>query len=58
MRKIQDIINGMEPGEALGELTAAIKGVLAHLDEEARLSFVSDLIDDSGGDKVASLVNL
>lgn len=58
MRKIQDIIDGMEPGEALAELTAAIKGVLGHLDEEARLGFVSDLIDDSGGDKVSSLVNL
>lgn len=58
MRKIYDIIDGMDPGEALGELTVAIKRVLGHLDEEARRRFVTDLIDDSGDDKVSSLVNL
>ncbi len=58
MRKIQEIAEGMEPAAALQELATAVKSILGHLGEEATVGFVTDLIDDSGGDKISSLVNL
>jgi hypothetical protein len=58
MKEIQRILEKMEPSEALVELTPAIKENLAHLDEEARIRFVVDLIGESGGDKISSMVNL
>lgn len=48
----------MEPAAALQELATAVKSILGHLGEEATVGFVTDLIDDSGGDKISSLVNL
>lgn len=58
MNELRTIIEAMEPGEALTALSDEIKKVLAHLDEDARVSFVTDLLDGPGQDKVASMVNL
>ena len=58
MKDIQQLLESMEPAEALAKLTPAIKNILAHLDEEARVGFVKDMIGDSGADKIASMVNL
>ena len=58
MKDIQQLLESMEPAEALAKLTPAIKNILAHLDEEARVGFVKDMIGGSGADKIASMVNL
>jgi len=56
--KLQQILDGMEPGLAVAAIAPALKGILAHLDEEARVGFVTSLLGESGADKVASMVNL
>ena len=58
MKDIEQLLEQMEPAEALAKLTPAIKNILAHLDEEARIRFVTDMIGDGGEDKIASMVNL
>ena len=58
MDKLQQIINSMEPGEAVAALAPVLKEVLTHLDEDARVGFVTSLLGESGADKVASMVNL
>jgi uncharacterized tellurite resistance protein B-like protein len=58
MKDIEQLLERLEPSEALTVLTPAIKNILTHLDEEARVRFVTDLIGDSGADKIASMVNL
>lgn len=56
--KLQQILDGMEPGQAVAAIAPALKSILAHLDEEARVGFVTSLLEESGADKVASMVNL
>jgi predicted fused transcriptional regulator/phosphomethylpyrimidine kinase len=58
MKDIEQLLEQMEPAEALAKLTPVVKKNLAHLDEEARVRFVTDLIGDGGEDKIASMVNL
>jgi hypothetical protein len=58
MKDIEQLLEQMEPAEALAKLTPAIKNILAHLDEEARVRLVTELIGDGGEDKIASMVNL
>ncbi len=58
MKELQQILETMEPAEALAALAPQLKKILAHLDEDARVSFVTDLIDEAGGDKISSMVDL
>jgi hypothetical protein len=58
MNKLQDILDDMEPGEALAALTPELRKILAHLDEEARADFVIEALGGAEGDKVGSLVDL
>jgi hypothetical protein len=58
MKEIQQILDKMEPEEALAELTPLIKSILGHIDEEARVRFVTDMIDETGEDKIGSMVSL
>lgn len=58
MKDIEQLLEQMEPAEALAKLTPAIKNILVHLDEEARVRLVTELIGDGGEDKIASMVNL
>jgi hypothetical protein len=58
MHKLQDILDNMEPGEALTALTPQLKRILSHLDEEARADFVIEALGGAEGDKVGSLVDL
>ena len=58
MTEIQKIVDQMEPVQALDELTVAVRKLLSHLDEQARVQFVADLIGESGADKIGSMVNL
>lgn len=56
--KIQELVNNMEPQEAVSALSFVIKGLFPLLDEDARIRFVMNLIGDSGDDKVTGLVHL
>lgn len=58
MKQLQDILEAMEPTEALAALTPQLRKILAHLDEEARVGFVTGLIEEEEGDKVSSMVHL
>ncbi len=58
MKELQQILETMEPAEALAALAPQLKKILAHLDEDARIGFVTDLIDEAGGDKISSMVDL
>ena len=48
----------MEPGEAVAQMGEALKRLLPILDEEDRIGFVMNLVGDSGGDKLSSMVHL
>lgn len=58
MKELQNILDSLEPGEALAALAPRLREILAHLDEEARVGFVTGLIEEAGGDKVSSMVHL
>ena len=56
--KIQELVNNMEPQEAVSAIAFAIKELFPLLDEDTQIKFVMDLVGDSGDDKVTSLVHL
>ncbi len=58
MEDILNIANRMEPEEALIEVSKLLKVLFANLGEEARSQFLWDLMGESQGDKVSSLVHL
>ena len=58
MNELQQILATMEPAEALTALTPQLKTILTNLDEEARVNFVTNIIDEADGDKISSMVDL
>ena len=56
--KIQQLVNNMEPQEAASALALILKNLFPLLNEDTRVKFVTDLIDDAGDDKVSSMVHL
>jgi len=58
MKELQEILNRLEPVAALSALAPALKNILAHLAEEDRVKFVTDMIDEPSGDKLSSMVHL
>ena len=56
--KIGELVDSMEPEEATTELAHVIKKLFPLLGEEARLDFVMNLVDETGEDKLASMVHL
>jgi hypothetical protein len=56
--KIQALINNMAPQEAASALALILKNLFPLLNEDTRVKFVTDLIDDAGDDKVSSMVHL
>ncbi|MBU0730817.1 MAG: hypothetical protein KKE17_05005 [Proteobacteria bacterium] len=58
MKEIHNILDKMEPSDVLEQLAPIIRKNLSHLDDRARVDFVMGLIDRSGSDKTASMVNL
>jgi hypothetical protein len=55
---IYQVIDGMDPEEALASLSMAVRQLFSLLGEEARLKFVVNLLGDAGDDQVASMVHL
>jgi thioredoxin-like negative regulator of GroEL len=58
MDKFLEAVSNMPPEDALSQLTAVLDRMLDDLDEEGRQRFVKNLIEQSQGDKVSSLVHL
>jgi uncharacterized tellurite resistance protein B-like protein len=56
--ELHEILNRLEPAEALAALGPELKKILAHLDEEARADFVIEMLGGAEGDKIGSLVDL
>ena len=56
--KIKEMIERMDPEEAIQTIGDVVKTLFPHLDKDARLKFVMDLIGESGDEKVTSLVHL
>jgi hypothetical protein len=57
-KQLQPILEAMEPEEALAALVAAVRKLFPLLGEEARRSFMVDLVGAAGDDKVSSMVHL
>jgi hypothetical protein len=47
----------MDPEEALGKLSLALKKLFSHLGDDARMNFVVNLVGEAGADKLGSLVH-
>jgi hypothetical protein len=58
MDTLLKIISGMAPEKALAEITTVVERLLADLDDSARERFLMNLIGQSEGDKVSSMVHL
>ncbi len=58
MNQLFEIISRMAPEKALAEITKILGNLLADLDNEARERFMINLIGQSEGDKVSSMVHL
>jgi hypothetical protein len=58
MEEMLKIVGGMDTEEALAEISKVLKVLFFSLGEEARSQFLWDLMGESRGDKVSSLVHL
>jgi hypothetical protein len=58
MGEMLNMVGRMDPEEALAEISKALKVLFSSLGEEARSQFLWDLMGESKGDKVSSLVHL
>ena len=58
MKELSQILDVLEPAEALAAITPELRKILAHLDDEARIGFVTGLINEPGDDKISSMVDL
>jgi hypothetical protein len=58
MEEMLRIVGGMDPEEALAEISKVLKMLFSALGEEARSQFLWELMGESRGDKVTSLVHL
>ena len=58
MEEMLKIVGRMDPEEALTEVSKVLKVLFSALGEEARSQFLWDLMGESRGDKVSSLVHL
>lgn len=58
MDEILKMVKAMDPDEAMKQLGRAIKALFPALEEDARVTFLLDLIGESKRDKISSLVHL
>lgn len=58
MGQMQEILDRMEPKQALDEIAAALKKLFPLIPDEERLNFLVHLVGGAGDDKVASMVHL
>lgn len=58
MEELLEIVGGMDPEIALTQISEVLKVLFSSLGEETRSQFLWDLMGESKGDKVSSLVHL
>ena len=58
MEEMLKIVERMDPEDALTEISKVLKVLFSALGEEARSQFLWNLLGESRGDKVSSLVHL
>lgn len=58
IEEMLEIVGRMDPEQALTEISRVLKGLFSDLGEEARSQFLWELMGESRGDKVTSLVHL
>ena len=58
MEEMLKMVGRMDPEEALAEIAGVLKVLFSALGEEARSQFLWELMGESRGDKVSSLVHL
>ena len=58
MEEMLKMVARMDPEAALAEISKVLKVLFSALGEEARSQFLWDLMGESRGDKVSSLVHL
>ena len=58
MEEMLQIVDRMDPEEALQGMAKVLNVLFSALGEEARSQFIWDLMGESKGDKVSSLVHL
>ena len=58
MEEMLKIAGAMDPEEALTEISKVLRILFSALGEERRSQFLWDLMGESRGDKVSSLVHL
>ncbi len=58
MKTIADILELMEPEQALSEIVMSVKKLLPLVDEAVRMNFIMSLTGGGKDDKVSSLVHL
>ena len=56
--RIEELLAGMDPEDALAAMAKAAKKIFPLLDTEARLTFWVNLLGEPGCDKTASMVHL
>jgi hypothetical protein len=57
-KQVTQLLEGMDPEQALAAVAGALKKIFPVLGDEARLRFLADLLGDAASDKVASMVHL
>jgi len=58
MEEIVKLVTSMDPKEASAQLAKGLKSLFPLLGEEARTRFIIELVGESQGDKVSSMVHL
>jgi len=57
-KSLQQLVEALDPEEALAQISQAVKKLWTVVEEEARLHFVNSLMGDLPEDRVGSLVHL
>jgi len=58
MEELEKLLATLEPGETLARLLPVMGEIMAHLDEEARIDCVRQLLGGQSDDKLSGMVNL
>jgi len=57
-KNILDLVQDLEPEQALDAFSGALREVLSRLEDEQRVRFVLDLLEKGDEDKISSMVHL
>ncbi len=58
MKNILNIVENMDPEQALKDIGSTLKKLFSVMDKDAATRFFMNLLDDSGDDKMSGMVHL